>query len=489
MAVTFSSAEALALGQKMHHQGDLGGAEWIYTRIVQCEPDNADAHHLLGVIALQVEKWDIAAEKIETALSLRGDDASFLSHHGAALNGLKRHSEAEAQCRKAIAIDPSFGAVWINLGNALRNQVRVEEACDAYAEGLRLLPDHAECRANYALMLRASGRWAEWRREIARAAKDNPSNVDTVLLHAESLLESGEYDKGWSLYECRYDLPRTKVLKRTFVDAPQWSGEDIRGKTILIHDEQGFGDTLEFIRYLPLVKARGARVIFQVIKDLKGIASRVPGWDVLITREEQPSEPIHVQCPLLSLPRAFKTRLDTIPATIPYLTPRRDLVGRWGKIIRRKAGTTKAVGLVWGGRRDFHGDTWRSPGLAQTLPLMQVPNVTVFGLQKGDARADLDGLTLPASFIDLGPEIKDFEDTAAIMASLDLVISSCTAPAHLAGGLGVPLWMMLSATADWRWLQGRTDSPWYPNARLFRQPRLGDWGAVMDAVTEALIDK
>ncbi|WP_096703747.1 tetratricopeptide repeat protein [Magnetospirillum sp. 15-1] len=486
MVVEFSPEEATLIGIEVHKAGNWQMAEAIYSRVLKVAPDNIDAQHFLGVVAIQIEKWDAAVEWIGKALSARPDDPAIISHYAAALNGLERHDEAEFYARRAVAMRPEMGTAFINLGNALRGQARLAEARDAYQMGLRYEPGHADCRANYALTLRALGDREGWYREIAQAARENPGNADTRLLSGEAYLERGDFLPGWDIYECRYDLPRTRQLKRQFVQ-PQWNGEDITGRTILVHDEQGFGDTFQFMRFLPLVKSRGARVVFQVHSDLRGLAMRAAGWDTLITREEAPP-PFDLHCPLLSLPRALKTTIDTIPADVPYLTPRDDRLKHWRKQVSSLAKGQRTVGLIWAGRPDFPGERWRSPGLEALLPLFDVPGIRFVVLQMGPARKEMERTALPPSVVDVAEGIKDFEDTAAIMSSLDLVISSCTGPAHLAGALGRPLWMMLSANTDWRWLVDRPDSPWYPTARLFRQPSLGDWAPLVSELRQALID-
>lgn len=483
MSVTFTVEETVALGLELHQAGRLAMAEAVYDRLLACDPENADARHYLGVLALQVNKSELALKLIGEALERRPDDPVMLSHQGAAFNQLSRHGDAESVCRRAIALAPSMGVGYINLGNALKGQARLVEAREVYAKALDLEPNHAGCLANYAVVLRCLGDREGWWNAIARAATLDPNDADAKLLLAESLLERGDFINGFRLYECRYDLPRTRFLKRSFVQ-PQWLGEDIAGRTILVHDEQGFGDTLQFIRFLPLVKARGAKVIFAVTPELHGIASRAKGWDVLI-RHGDACPPFDVQCPLMSLPLALGTTVETIPAEVPYLSPHPGLSKKWGKRVRAAAKDRLAVGLVWAGRADFVAECWRSPRLAPLLPLLDVPGVCVFALQKGDGRADLDGFSA-ANFVDLGADIRSFEDTAAVMANLDLVISSCTGPAHLAGALGRPLWMMLSAAADWRWLLDRADTPWYPTARLFRQPILNDWAPMVGKLHDVL---
>jgi len=259
-------------------------------------------------------------------------------------------------------------------------------------------------------------------------------------------------------------------------------GEDIAGRTILLYAEQGLGDTLQFVRYAPQVAARGARVLLEVQPPLVSVLSGLQGVERVIARGE-PLPDFDVECPLMSLPRAFGTTLGNVP-TAPYLRPDSQRAAHWRE--RLRGGEGLKVGLVWAGNPRFPGDRLRSPRLEGLRAVLDVPGVRFFGLQKGPGREDLERVPVPDGFTDLGPEIDDFADTAAIMANLDLVISSCTGPAHLAGALGVPLWVVLPYSPDWRWLTAREDSPWYPTARLFRQSRVGDWADVAERAADAL---
>jgi hypothetical protein len=269
-----------------------------------------------------------------------------------------------------------------------------------------------------------------------------------------------------------------------------WEGEDPAGRTVLIHAEQGMGDVIQFCRYLPLVQARGARTVLLIDREWQQLAPLLRGLagvdQLALDLAEVASFDLHV--PLLDLPRLFDTRLETIPAGAPYLTPdpkRLATWRRWFDDLHPRQGALR-VGLVWAGNPSFARDRLRSPGLAPLLPLLELPGLRWFGLQVGAGRRDLADRSMPDRFVDLGRDLRDFADTAAALSELDLVITSCTATAHLAGALGRPTWVMLPVTPDWRWLLGRDDSPWYPTVRLFRQTSAGDWGAVVDRLAATL---
>ncbi len=278
------------------------------------------------------------------------------------------------------------------------------------------------------------------------------------------LLMSGNLEDGWEECEWR-EQQRTLPL-------PRWRGAPLKGARILVHGEQGFGDNFQFVRYASLVAARGGSVVLATLKGLRRLLGTAPDVTEVI-EDGEPIPPVACQIPMMSLPYVFATRLDTIPNTVPYLRADPGLVAAWRDRLAPYPGLR--VGLVWSGNLGPVYNSRRSPGLAALRPLLDCPGVTVFALQKGGGRADLQGAALPPSFVDLDAELRTFDDTAAAMTALDLVISPCTSTAHLAGALGRPVWIVLASVADWRWFRGRDDSPWYPTARLFRQDAAGDW--------------
>ena len=310
--------------------------------------------------------------------------------------------------------------------------------------------------------------------DFARALADRQQDAGLHWNLGFARLMAGDYAGGWPEFEWRRHDDRAEPPWRRF-SQPTWRGEALEGRTILLYAEQGLGDTLQFLRYVPLVAARGGRVVLEVQPSLMPLMAGVDGPQQVIARDD-PLPPFNLECPLMSLPRAFGTVVNEMPADIPYLRADAARVAHWRG--RLAAGEGLRVGLVWAGNPRFPGDDQRSPRLAGLRGLLDVPGCRFYGLQMGPGRADLVDAVMPDGFTDLAPEIADFADTAAIMANLDLVVSSCTGPAHLAGALGVPLWLALPFSADWRWMTGRDDSPWYPTARLFRQPTPGDWNSV-----------
>lgn len=306
------------------------------------------------------------------------------------------------------------------------------------------------------------------------AAQPGDQYASTFL--AQLLLLKGDYGRGLSLHEKR-PLPH--------LPARRWHGEPLRGGTLFVHGEQGIGDNIQFVRYASLAARRVARVVVGCPPGLGRLIATVPGVAAAI-EPGQAMEPPDRAVPILSLPYLMGTRLGAVPAPVPYLAPLPDKVEAWRQRLTPYPGLK--VGLVWAGNAQATYDYRRSPGLDPYRQLLDLPGASFFSLQKGDGAACL-ASGAPAGLVDLGPMIEDFDDTAAVMANLDLVVSSCTSPAHLAGALGRPVWVVLAAFPDWRWLLERLDSPWYPTARLFRRAHDAGWDEVLGRVRHALAER
>ncbi|HMK84627.1 MAG TPA: glycosyltransferase family 9 protein, partial [Steroidobacteraceae bacterium] len=348
----------------------------------------------------------------------------------------------------------------------------------------------AENHTNIGIILKRLGRHREAAASFGRALAYKPEDPSARFALAFLYLALGEFALGWPLYEARFDVPALGNPARRF-NVPRWNGTRLlAGKTLLVHAEQGLGDVIQFCRYLPLLAAQGASVVFEVMPSLKALLRTLPAAIRLVGRGE-PLPPVDYYCPLLSLPLAFNTRLDTIPAQVPYLTaePRRS--AHWMQRLGALAGLR--VGVAWQGNLAVEKLIWargRSIPLTALEPLAQLPDVRIVSLQKGPGLEQLRDVPFAERIIDLSADLDRgpdaFLDTAAVMAGLDLVISSDTSIAHLAGALGRPVWTVLAASPEWRWGLERSDSPWYPTMRLFRQTTDGDWNAVVAAIVEAL---
>jgi tetratricopeptide (TPR) repeat protein len=499
----------------LHQAGRYAEAEAMYQDVLASRPDHVDGLHLLWLLRFQRGEYGEALLLIDRAAAVSPNDATIHDHRGVTLAALKRHEEALASFATALSINPAYADAFYNRGNLLRELSRFEHAIADYDCAIALKPNHADAANNRGTSLRALGRFEEalasFDRAIAlkpgaaeflnnrgntlldlkridealtifnRALAIRPDHVEAHWNRALCRLLVGNYVEGLPDYEWRW---RTDTAEPRNFSVPQWHGEaGIAGRTILLHAEQGHGDTLMAARYIRYVIAQGAHVVLEVPQPLFVLFAEIEGLkQIVVTGSALPSFDLH--CPLMSLPLAFGTTLATIPTDVPYLrTPTTD-AERW----RRRLPTSDRprVGIAWAGNPRFKRDRGRSIGLRPLLPLLARDDVQFFGIQKFLRDGDAEVLRAHPRVVHLGDAIESFADTAAIMSSLDLVISSDTAVAHLAGALGRPTWVLLQFVPDWRWLLDRKDCPWYPSARLFRQPRPNDWAAVVADVADAL---
>ncbi|HEY0838357.1 MAG TPA: tetratricopeptide repeat protein, partial [Azospirillum sp.] len=444
----------------------------------------------LASVLLMVRRHEEAAVTLRDLIRRDPENHRAHANLGVALKNLGRHGEAVAAGRRSLALVPAEHGVLSNVGLALSLQIGwEEEAARLLARAVALAPDFTDARFNLALVLRGLHRVEEAQAQCRRIIDRKPDHAEAHTLLGTCLLLRGELEEGFREYEWRTRLADGRVAPRG-LPSPLWDGGDPRGRTIVLHDEQGLGDGIQFVRYAPLLQRRGARVIVECNDPLVRLFAGLSGVVGVVGRSSPPP-PHDAHAPLLSLPHRLGTTMATIPADIPYLRAEPALVADWagrlGACLGPRGGGLR-VGLVWAGNPDFRDDVRRSPGLEALLPLFDVAGVAVVALQKGAGRGDLDRLRhrLPDSFVDIGAQAGDFADTAAIMENLDLVISSCTAPAHLAGALGRPVWTILPAVCDWRWFDRGAGSPWYPTMRLFRQRRAGEWAPVVAEVRAAL---
>ncbi|HXV25327.1 MAG TPA: FkbM family methyltransferase [Alphaproteobacteria bacterium] len=428
----------------------------------------AEREFVRGLELHRAEQLDQALRYYAKAASLDPDHAMAWNNMGVVLRRQGKRTAALACYRRATAIAADEPSHQSNLGNVLRDLGMLDEAERHGARAVALAPENAGAHHNYGLILQDLGRHAEAVASFDEAIRLEPGNVSFRWDRALNLLMAGDLARGFMEYQVRWKLPQNPPPN---IAAPEWTGEPLVGKTILIWAEQGFGDTLQFIRYAPLLKERGAgRVILLAQPALARLLVGAKGVDSVVT-EGTPKPLFDCHAPLLCLPRLFGTSLQTVPAECPYLKVPADP----GLRLRRPEGVKLAVGICWAGKSTHRNDRNRSAGIEPFLTLMDDPQIAFYSLQKGSRAADL--LTSGAAALaeDLSSRINDFTDTARFMQQLDLVISVDTAVAHLAGALGIPVWVAIPATIDWRWMRSRADSPWYPSMRLFRQRRSDDW--------------
>jgi len=434
----------------------------------------ASESHAVGMALLQVGKTREAAMQFRQALDIAPDFSDASISLGYCLHQLGKYDEAIAVYETALDNTPTLMAAWNNRGNSLLKLCRYEQAAESYCRALQLAPGLLDARVALATCCQALGLINE-----AMSACEDVLNADSE--HAEAhwnkallLLLNGDYRQGWREYEWRWQKRDFTSPLRNFVQ-PLWHGDAIAGRTILIHAEQGFGDTLQFCRYVPQVAGLGAQVIFECHPPLTPVMEWLEG-DVTVIPAGQALPPFDLHVPLLSLPLIFDTAVETIPNGVPYLSTPPGRLSSWCTLA---AGESRLrVGLCWAGKS--YPDPGRSCPADQLVPLADVAGVDFHSLQVG-----WNG-PLPLPMTDHMPHVHDFGDTAALISRLDLVITIDTAVAHLAGAMGKPTWVMLPFAPDWRWMRGRNDSPWYPSMRLFRQHSRGSWRDVVQQVGSSL---
>ena len=458
-----------------------------YNRAIELKPAYAEAFNNRSVILLDMHRYEEALISSTKALELRPHYVEALNSRGNVLSALNRHEEALACYEEGFAIQPDSTRA-LGMGNALQGLQRHQEALACFDKALSIKPDYAEALNNRGNALRALNRHADALVSYGRAIALKPNDVQAHWNEGLTRLALGDFERGWEKYEWRWQNPKLESPRRQY-GKPAWLGtRDIEGKTILLYPEQGFGDAIQFVRYVPMVSALGARVLLVCHPKLCELFKSVAGVDSTLT-PEQPLPDFDFHAALMSLPLVFKTALNTIPASIPYLSAHEHQVEHWrGRLASH--GTRVKVGLVWTGNPRFPAANVKTCPVDRLRPLLDIQGCTFFSLQTGDASADLSRLnTGNRKVVDLSSELESFSDTAAVISVLDVIVSIDTAVAHLAGALGKPTWILLPFSADWRWLIDRDDSPWYPTARLFRQSRAGDWDDAIQRVGRALVHR
>ncbi|MEA2709815.1 MAG: hypothetical protein QOF78_2416 [Phycisphaerales bacterium] len=494
-------------------------------RAIQLNPRDGEARHAAGLSLFAVNMPLQAIEQFRIAAELSPNDGVRLGNYGYAVMRAGRPADALAPLRRAVELAPNLASVWMQfgeavwrcqryeealpaarraaalapdearahvlVGNALQTLAQFTEAADAYRRAMELDPNLFDAPSNLALTLLKMGRPREALAMYDLVCARWPDALDAVANRSLALLTLGDLARGFADYEARWQTP--SVGKYHFAQ-PRWDGGDPAGKTILLMNEQGLGDTLHFVRYAPLLAKRGATVIVACPPELQPVIETVAGISRIVTEKSvgrgdiaklgDDVPPFDLYVPLSSLPGLFKTTLETIPADVPYVAADPQRVARFRDRLAND-GNFK-VGIVWAGTAGHINDRARSMSLAALAPLVDVAGVTFYSMQKGPPAAQASAPPARMKLIALGDELHDFADTAALLEALDLVISVDTSVVHLAGALARPVWTLLAAGPDWRWMRDREDSPWYPTMRLFRQTEPGAWQPVIERVAVEL---
>lgn len=486
----------------------------ICSDILSLKPDNTDALFMLGLISVQTGNYDKAVEYFDKTLKINPTNISALYNLGNAYRDMGQIPEAFKCYQRVLQLDPEYTDAYINLGIIFRMQGRFEEetafyqkalqlnprspqaffnlghaffqkeefekALACYEKVIQLNPDSLQAYMNLGLVLRIKGYNERALASYRKAVQIDPDNAAAHWNLSNVLLLTGNYGEGWEEFEW-FRKTEDCSKRQRFFPQPLWNGADIKGKTILLHAEEGFGDTLQFIRYAPLVVQRGANVIVESQKELTRLLRNMKGLiDVISHDEELPRFDTH--CPMMSLPRVFGTTPDNIPSQVPYLHADTESADKW-KLKLQNVDSRLKIGMVWsGGGLPFR----KSCHLGLFSPLARLQDITLYSLQKGAPAKQSKDAPEGMRLLDYTDELHDFFDTAALIENLDLVIAVDTAVAHLAGAMGKPVWTLLPFVPDWRWLLDREDCPWYPTMRLFRQPALGDWKNVVRKISDSL---
>ena len=467
----------LRLGTTLEWLGDWEAAAASYRRALELHPDSPDVYGSLGRLQCKQGALREAVESCRRALALAPHRQEIHNLLGHALTSAGDYSGAVEVYRRALALPPVSAYTVYGLGYLFERQGELASAAESYRLVLRLDPRLVDAHLHLGITHLLQGEVGKAAACFERARELAPENPEARTFLGYLHLLQGNFSLGWSEHEYRWNTPHF-LRERRKLSQPLWKGEPLNGSRILLHAEQGLGDTLQFVRYAPLVAARGGNVVLEVQTRLHRLLRHAPGAEEVIRRGEALPE-VDWQCPLMSLPWALGTELNSIPAEVPYVYPDPALVAAWGQ---RMAGNSLRIGLAWGGSPTFPHERWRSIPMEQLAPLTNLAGTTFYSLQMGPQAGQVKQLGSRAQIIDLQDEQEDFADTAAIVANLGLVISIDTSVAHLAGAMSKPVWILLQKSPDWRWLLDREDSPWYPTARLFRQSTLGNWQDVVARV-------
>jgi tetratricopeptide (TPR) repeat protein/GT2 family glycosyltransferase len=510
-------AENIKKAIQYHQSGHLCQAEQLYQKILQNDPDNPVALHSLGIIAHQREENDLAVELISKAITnnpqiphfhntlglvfeaqgefakaisayqeavfIKPDYAEAYHNMAIALQSLGRYAASVEKCKHALSLKPYYAEAYNTMGFSLEKQEQYAEAIENYRQAVRFKPDFAEAYNHLGVVLNLLEHPDEALDNYKKALQYDPDYIEVHWNLSLAFLRTGRLIEGWKEYEWRLNPELGMTTYPHHFETPRWDGSFFTSQRLLVHYEQGLGDTLHFMRYLSIVKARGGTVILEVRKPLYGLLQNFPGVDELIEAsfDNRPAVNFDYHISLMDLPKIFATTLETIPADVPYIHACTIKVEHWKN---KLASPDFKVGIVWAGSSEHDKDRYRSCALKFFEPLTKIDGLRLYSLQKGKAAAQID--ELGGTITDIANEFQDFADTAAAIENLDLVISVDTSVLHLAGAMGKPVWAVLPFSPDWRWMLNRQDSPWYPTMKLFRQKKWGQWEPVFQRVADEL---
>jgi tetratricopeptide (TPR) repeat protein len=493
----------------LHQNGQLKQARLEYRKLNRRHPNNPDILHFYGMLLSQMGKTEAAIENLtkaadlapenldihlnlfrslavidkvpelestlRTLVSLSPNDAFLLSQLGEILVRQDRGVEAEVFFSRAVEANPDTLDAWNGLGNILERRGEFLNAENYYLKSIAIDPTRSGAYYNLGNVLRQQNKLTESIGALKKAIELDP---DFILAHvhlAFSLFMNSEFLPAWQEYEWRWKVPNFPTPKRPFTQ-PTWKGEELHGENVLIHAEQGFGDTIQFVRFTKLIAEKGGSVTIECQPELEALVKSAPGVVHTLARGDTLPE-FDLHAPLISIPGILSLAIDDIPNDVPYLQASSEKRKYWSSQLGRK--NRLKIGITWQTSNEQLSSSFKSCPLQAYEPLFKVDQVDWISLQKEMPKIDL---PIADNLMDISGDLHNFEDTAAVISELDLVISMDTAVAHLAGALGKPIWLLLSTAGDWRWLKNRCDSPWYPSMRIFRQAEFNDWDGVMRQV-------
>jgi tetratricopeptide (TPR) repeat protein len=482
--ITKKAAGAMETARKFQQAGHFQQAEDIYRRILREQPNNSAVCFSLAFVLQEKGNIEEAVTYYQKTLKLNSQFVDAYYNLGSIFQRTGRLDEAVFYYEKTFQANPRHAMAYNNMGSILQQKGRVDEAIVLYQKSLQYNPGLLSAYNNLGLAFQEKGMFEEAIKCHRKALSLNQEHAIVHFNLGVLLLMHGELEKGWEEYEWRKRMHGYRA--RSFTQ-PLWDGGDIEGRTILLYSEtgyEGFGDVIQFIRYAPLISERGAKVIVECRNEIRTLLENVKGVEQVATNNGHlPAFDLH--CPFMSLPFVFRTTLESIPSTTPYITVGRQLVRKWEERIQDNRSKFN-IGLVWAGDLRHPRVQYRSCSIEAFQPLSELDGITLFSLQKGDAAKAAKGPAEGMKIIDYTEAVSDFADAAACMENLDLIISVDTAAAHLAGAIGKPVWTLLPFVPEWRWLLDREDSPWYPTMRIFRQPSPGDWKSVITHVADEI---
>lgn len=505
------------LSQQERHQEAMA----YFQNALKSNPGHAEAANNYGLSCRALGQLDMAESQFIQALTIKPDFVEAHYNLAGVLHEKGEDEQAVAHCRQALNLNPNYGSAYNQLGIILQDQGKIDEAREAYEQALKLDCENAEFNSNMAILLKEEGeveraevyylkalslepdfthahynlgnlylsigRIADANRCYDKTIEFDPDYSSAHWNRAIASLLAGDMEKGWEDFNWRYKhFEREKLFPHNY-HQPRWQGQSFVGQRLLVYCEQGHGDAIQFIRYLPIVKQLGGTVLLETWETLQTLFSSVKGVDELyvIDKNRPCPEQFDFAVSIMDLPYIFKTTLSTIPNQVPYLETDMEAVQQHRKSF--ESGRLK-VGLVWAGNPQHGNDKNRSVTLEGFADILSIPGISFYSLQKGQAQKQLDQVVMNRP-TDMGTGLNNFRDTANVIAALDMVISVDTAVAHLAGAMGKEVWTLLPFAPDWRWMIERCDSPWYPSMRLYRQPKIGDWNSVFEKLTHDLRNK